>query len=440
VRGTARIYVSAVAALAIGLLTAACSSGHPQTPAEASASASASASAHAAQLSTELKITPANGSRGVNPSRGITVTATKGKVTNVTVTTSGDPVTGTLSGGGKKWHSAWTLNASQTYTVTATGTDASGQKITTTSRFRTLTPPSTFQTEIFEGSNQTYGVGMPIMLIFSQPITNRAAVERSLELTTSKPVIGGWYWDDSEHLYFRPRDYWPANTTVGFDGHLNGVEGARGVYGAADLTQTFNIGDSIIAVASTTTHRTQIYLNGRLAYQWPISTGRTTLPTPDGTYLSVEKAHPVRMIGGGPPGSAGYYNELVNYAVRFTFSGDYYHSAPWSVVNQGTSNVSHGCVNLPPAAAVTYYNLSIPGDPITVTASTAAGKWDDGWTEWFLTWSQYLKGSALDKAVQAGPQGSRFVSPASLPPDTATAPLGTSASANYYAGSANIGG
>jgi lipoprotein-anchoring transpeptidase ErfK/SrfK len=281
---------------------------------------------------------------------------------------------------------------------------------------------------------------MPIMLIFSQPITNRAAVERSLELTTSKPVIGGWYWDDSEHLYFRPRDYWPANTTVGFDGHLNGVEGARGVYGAADLTQTFNIGDSIIAVASTTTHRTQIYLNGRLAYQWPISTGRTTLPTPDGTYLSVEKANPVRMIGGGPPGSAGYYNELVNYAVRFTFSGDYYHSAPWSVVNQGTSNVSHGCVNLPPAAAVTYYNLSIPGDPITVTASTAAGKWDDGWTEWFLTWSQYLKGSALDKAVQAGPQGSRFVSPASLPADTATAPLGTSASANYYAGSANLGG
>jgi lipoprotein-anchoring transpeptidase ErfK/SrfK len=448
VRGTTRIYASVVAAVTIGLLTAACSSGPPQTPAQASASASASssaasaaASAHAALLASELKIAPANGSRGVNPSAGITVTATKGKVTNVTVAAPGGAtVSGALRDGGRVWHSTWALGVSQRYTVTATGTDGSGQRITTTSSFRTLAPASTFSTEIYEGSDQTYGVGMPIMLIFSQPITNRAAVERSLELTTSKPVIGGWYWDDSEHLYFRPRDYWPANTTVGFDGHLNGVEGARGVYGAADLTQTFNIGDSIIAVASTTTHRTQIYLNGRLAYQWPISTGRTTLPTPDGTYLSVEKANPVRMIGGGPPGSAGYYNELVNYAVRFTFSGDYYHSAPWSVVNQGTSNVSHGCVNLPPAAAVTYYNLSIPGDPITVTASTAAGKWDDGWTEWFLTWSQYLKGSALDKAVRAGPQGSRFVSPASLPADTATAPLGTSASANYYAGSANIGG
>jgi hypothetical protein len=37
---------------------------------------------------------------------------------------------------------------------------------------------------------------------------------------------------------------------------------------------------------------------------------------------------------GGKPGTAGYYNELANYAVRFTFSGDYYHSAPWSVIDQ----------------------------------------------------------------------------------------------------------
>ena len=437
-RGTARIYAG-IAAAAIGLLASGCSSGNPLTPAQASASASAAARAHAAQLAAELKITPANGSRGIDPSSHITVTATQGKVTNVTVKTSGNPVSGTLRANGKSWQSTWTLNAAQSYTVTAAGTDGSGQPITTTSTFRTLTPAQTFSTEIFEGSDQTYGVGMPIILTFSQPITNRAAVERSLRLTTSKPVIGSWYWDGSEHLDFRPRDYWPAGTTVSFDGRLNGVEGAKGVYGTADLTQTFYIGKSIIAVASTTTHKTQIYIDGKLTYDWPISTGRPSLPTPDGSYLSVEKNNPVRMIGGGPAGSPGYYNELVNWAVRFTFSGDYYHSAPWSVVDQGTTNVSHGCVNLPPEDAITYYNLSIPGDPITVTASTASGKWDDGWTEWFLPWSQYLKGSALGEAVEAGPQGSEFVSPSSLPADTASAPLGTSAAGNYFAGSANLG-
>ena len=437
----ARPYAAIAAAAAIGLLATACGGGHSPalSPAQVKAQAAASAKAHAAALAADLKITPSNGSHGVSPSAGISVAALKGTVTSVTVRTAGDAVSGRLSDDGKTWHSsARNLDVSQGYTVTATGT-VGGEKVTTTSTFRTLTPAQTFSTMIYEGYDQTYGVGMPIMLTFSQPITNKAAVERSLELTTSNPVIGAWYWDGDEHLYFRPRDYWPANTTVSFAGHLNGVEGAKGVYAAANLTQTFNIGRSMIAVASTTTHRTQIYINGQLAYQWPISTGRASLPTPDGTYLSVEKANPVRMIGGGAPGSAGDYDELVNYAVRFTFSGDYYHSAPWSVVNQGTSNVSHGCVNLPPDAAVTYYNLSIPGDPITVTNSTAAGKWDDGWTQWFLPWSEYLKGSALGQAVTAGPQGSTFVAPSSLPADTATAPLGTSAIGNYYAGSANLG-
>ncbi len=449
-RGSARrgSRVATIAAAAvIGLLATACSGGqaHPVSSAQAAASAKAQAAASAkaraaalAALAADLKITPSNGSRDADPSAGISVIAAKGTVTSVAVQSAGDQVPGRMTDGGKDWHSTWTLSPARSYTVTATGTDGSGHKITNTSTFRTLSPARTFSTEIYEGSGQTYGVAMPIMLTFSQPIKNRAAVERSLELTTSQPVIGAWYWDGDEHLDFRPRDYWPANTTVSFDGHLSGVQGARGVYGTADLTQSFTIGRSLVAVASTTSHYTQIYLNGKRIYQWPISTGRASLPTPDGTYVSVEKQNPVRMIGGGAPGSAGYYNELVNYAVRFTFSGDYYHSAPWSVIDQGSTNVSHGCVNLPPPDAATYYNMSIPGDPITVTNSTAAGRWDDGWTEWFLPWSQYLKGSALGLAVQAGPQGSTFVSPSALPADTATAPLQTSAAGNYYAGAAGL--
>jgi lipoprotein-anchoring transpeptidase ErfK/SrfK len=453
VRGTDRRpagrFAAAAAIAAIGLLASACSGGAKApsvSPSQSRAQASASASAHAAALAKDLKITPADGSHNVDPAAGITVTAVKGKVTNVTVTpsgstsssTSGGAVSGSLSDGGTSWRSDRNLSVSQSYTVTATGTAPSGEKITTTSTFKTLTPAATFSTHIFEGYKQSYGVGMPVILTFSHPITDKAAVERSLELTTSNPVVGAWYWDGDEQLYFRPRDYWPPNTTVSFTGHFNGVQGAKGVYGTHDLTQTFLIGRSLIAVASTTTHRTQIYLNGKMAYNWPASLGRPSLPTPDGTYLSVEKANPVRMVGGGPAGSSGHYDELVNYAVRFTYSGSYYHSAPWSVGAQGITNVSHGCVNLPPADAKIYYDMSVPGDPVTITASTAAGKWDDGWTVWFFPWSKFLKGSALGMAVQAGPQGSTFVAPDSLPADTATAPLETSAAGNYYAGSANI--
>ena len=426
-----RPFAAATLAAAASLLAAACAASNPvatQLNPEAVAGMPAQTAAK------YLAISPAPGTKDASPSGGITVRARGGgKVTSVTVHTGGNGVTGTLSGDGKTWHSTWALGTGQSYTVTATGTDSQGHPVTTTGTFRTLTPSRTFHTAIYEGQGATYGVGMPIMLTFDQPITNKAAVERSLQLTTSKPVVGAWYWDGNQQLDFRPRDYWPANTTVSFDGHLDGVEGAAGIYGTHDLTQTFSIGESVIAVASTSAHRTLIYVGGQLKYDWPISTGRATMPTPDGTYLSVEKGNPVRMVG-GKKGTAGYYNELVNWAVRFTYSGDYYHSAPWSVVDQGTTNVSHGCVNLPPEDAQLYYQMAIPGDPITITNSPKGGNWDDGWTEWFLSWSQYLKGSATGMAVEAGPQGSTFVSPSGLPADTGTIPLASSAVGNFLAG------
>ena len=406
----------------LALLVAACSApGHAQSARNAAK----------ARAAADMKITPANGTSDADPSAGITVTATHGTLKNVAVRTSGAAVAGSLSPDGKVWHTQWTLGTAQSYTVTATANEGSSGNLTTASSFRTLTPGQTFQTQIFEAYNQTYGVGMPIILTFSQPITNRAAVERTLELTTSKPVVGAWYWDDSERLYFRPQNYWPADTQVSLTGHLAGVEGAHGVYATANLTQSFDIGPSVIAVASTTAHRTQIYYNGTLRYNWPISTGKASTATPNGTYVTIEKENPVRMVG-GTPGTAGYYSELVPWSVRFTFSGDYYHDAPWSVDSQGNSNVSHGCVNLSPTDAETYYNLAVPGDPITITNSTKAGKWDDGWTEWFLTWPQYVKGSALGKAVKAGPDGSSFVDPSSVPA-ASTSPLEGPSPSNYAA-------
>ena len=426
-RAIRRPALTAAIATAAALLVTACTTS---SSVPSAAQRTASTTAQATQLAAELRITPADGGKDVNPTSGITVSALDGKVTNVTVKSSdGEPVTGTLAPDAKSWHSTWTLGVSQTYTVTATGTGTGGQQVTKTSTFRTLSPARTFETQIFEGYHQTYGVGIPIMLTFSQPIVDKAAVERSMEIATSRPVVGAWYWDGDEKLYFRPRDYWPANTTVSFTGHLNGVEAAPGLYGAHNLTQSFDIGRSLIAVASTNTHYTKIYLDGKLTYNWAISTGRPGLPTPNGTYLTVEKGNPVRMIGT----TADHYDEMVNFAVRFTYSGDYYHSAPWSVGEQGVTNVSHGCVNLSPAHAETFYNLAVPGDPITIVDSPQAGKWDDGWTPWFLTWSQYLHGSALHQAVAAGPQGSKFVDPSSLPASTATAPLGTSAPGNYNA-------
>jgi lipoprotein-anchoring transpeptidase ErfK/SrfK len=427
--------VAAVTVLA--LVAAGCSGGgHGTTQVSAAghtatagsgAGTGAGATSGGGVAAPRVTITPANGAKQADPSAGITVRAAGGTLDHVSVRTSGDAVTGSLSQGGMVWRSQWTLGVSQAYTVTATASGKGGT-VTATSAFRTLTPSQTFTTEIVEGYHQAYGVGMPIILYFSQRITDKAAVERALQLTTSVPVVGSWYWDDPCNMaptcvYFRPRDYWPSGATVSFTGHLDGVQGVPGVYGAHTLTQTFGIGASVIAVANTRIHRTQIYYNGKLRYNWPISSGRPGDDTPDGSYLTIEKANPVQMTGPG-------YSLSVPWSVRFTFSGDYYHDAYWSVGEQGFENVSHGCVNLAPADAETYYNLAVPGDPITVMGSPKGGTWGNGWTQWFLSWPQYLQGSALHQAVQAGPDGSTFVDPSMLPASTASAPLQTSPAGN----------
>ena len=401
---------------ALGLLVTACSGGAKKPVAGRGGHARGGAVAAAVRLS----ITPAGGSTDAAPNRGITVTAAGGRISRVVVRTGGDPVTGTLNAAGTVWRSAWTLNVSQRYAVVATAVGPAGRPVTQTKSFRTLTPRHTFRAQIVEGSGQTYGVGMPIILYFSRPIVDKAAVERSLQVSASKPVVGAWYWDGNCRvapvcLYFRTRGYWPTHTRVSFTGHLNGVEVAPGVYGHHTLTQTFAIGSSLRVVASTAGHYMNVYRGRKLLAHWPISSGRPGDDTPNGTYLTIEKANPVDMVGPG-------YSIEVPWSVRFTFSGDYLHDAYWSVGEQGFTNVSHGCVNMSPADAEVYYKMAVPGDPVKVTGSPRAGTWDDGWTVWFLPWSRWLRGSALHDAVRVGPDGSTFLSPTSPPAATVTPP------------------
>jgi lipoprotein-anchoring transpeptidase ErfK/SrfK len=410
-RGTGVVGVVLVSVMAV-----ACQSSPPggQPPQTSSAAIETPAPSEA-----RLTIAPGNHSTKVNPSTGISVEVTGGRLTNVTAQADGRAVAGEKGAGGTSWHSLWALQTGTHYSVQATAVDAEGRSVSKRSSFTTLAPSKTFSTTIFEGAGKTYGVGMPIILTFSAPITDKRAVERSLEIWTSERVVGAWYWDGDQTLYFRPRTYWPADTTVRFVGHLDGVEGAQGLFGVHTLTQRFEIGRSLIAVAGTRTHHLEVYLDGKLFADWPISTGKAGDDTPNGTYLTMDKTNPEEMIGPG-------YDILVPWSVRFTLSGDFIHDAYWSVNDQGFANVSHGCVNLSPDHAETYYNLALQGDPVTITGSPRAGRWGNGWTVWFLGWHDLVDGTATHQAVRAGPNGSSFVAPSTLRPSHARSPLKTS--------------
>ena len=404
--------LAALAALLV-LAASACSASSTGPAGSTSASPSPSPTLSAAHI----RISPANGIRQAKPGHGITVTVRDGTLVSVTAKSSGGAIAGELDPAATTWQSRWALATGRQFVVRATAVDAEGRRITKMSRFRTLTPTTTASVQIFEGHNVTYGVGMPVMLSFSKPVEDKQAVERALVLTSSKKVVGAWYWDSDQALWFRPRAYWPQHIELSFTGHLDGVQISPGVYATHTLRQNWSIGRSLIAVASASGHQMKVYKDRKLYATWPISTGRPGKETPNGAYLSIEKANPQHMVGPD-------YDLQVPFSVRFTWSGDFIHAAPWSVGSQGYANVSHGCVNLAPSRAQTYYEWSIPGDPITVSGSPKAGKWDDGYTMWFLSWKDLVKGSALHKAVRVGPDGSTWVRPSELKPSHAKAPLG----------------
>ncbi len=365
-----------------------------------------------------MTILPSTGSHAVRPGAGITVKAAHGQLRAVTVTAGkGRQLRGVLADHGTVWKSEWPLQLSTRYTVLATAAGTNGRRVTATSSFTTLSPRRVVHVTMIETSHQRYGVGMPIALTFSHAVTNRKAVERALSVTTSKPVVGAWYWDGNTSVAFRPRSYWTPGTKVSFTGHLAGIEVAKGVYATHDVHVSFSIGPSLIARVSTVTHYMDIYYKGRLFGHWAISTGRPGDDTSDGHYLTIEKGNPTYMTGPG-------YALWVPWAVRFTWSGEYIHDAYWSVWAQGSINVSHGCVNTSPAHAETYYKMELPGDPVIVTGSPRPGTWDNGWTEWFLSWPKYVRGSALHKAVVAGPKGSAFVSPSTVEAPAMVGPRG----------------
>jgi lipoprotein-anchoring transpeptidase ErfK/SrfK len=373
----------------------------------------------------QLTISPANGSQGVLPGSTIVVSARHGKLRHVTVATAAGLVSGHMAADGT-WRSAERLTTGTKYTVSATAVGMNRKKVTTSSVFQTLTPRHTFHATITtlgtdpnissEIADSQFGVGIPITIMFSHPVSNRAAVERAIQVRTSKPVVGAWHWQDAKTVIFRPRQYWPQYTTVQVDGNFDGVQVAPGVYGDRDVHLSFSIGPSLIVVASTRTHYMKVYYKNRLFGRWAISTGRPGDDTPNGTYLTTFKNNPQLMTGPG-------YSLEVPWSVDFTYSGSFIHDAYWSVGEQGLTNVSHGCVNTSPAHAEIYYKIEHPGDPVTVTGSPAPGRPGNGWTEWFMSWSQWLRGSATGEAVVAGPAGSSLVSPASLTAATAGAPL-----------------
>ena len=98
---------------------------------------------------------------------------------------------------------------------------------------------------------------------------------------------------------------------------------------------------------------------------------------------------------GIPAGSPEAYKITTQWNLRLTWTGEFIHSAPWSVGAQGSQNVSHGCTNMSPANAEWMFNNSKMGDVVTFTGSNRAFKPEEGIGVWVYTYDGWKAQSAL---------------------------------------------
>jgi lipoprotein-anchoring transpeptidase ErfK/SrfK len=390
------VAVAAVAALA--LVSGCQNDAKAQTPAgRGSGSSSSSSSSSSGPVS--LAITPADGSPPVAPNTQVTVTAQGGPIASVTVKdTKSRTIAGSLSADGLTWTASRYLRPSTSYTVQATSQSGASGK----SRFATFAAKITATYHVLPGSGSVVGIGMPLIVQFDSPVADSAKddVERNLSVTTSPAVGGSWGWLNDQQVMYRSARYWTTGTTISLKANLAGVKTGTGKYVGSDASTSFKIGSAMKSFVNMKTHQMKVYKNGKLLRTLPVSTGRPGPKTETRYGIKVIVAkEPTHIMDstsiGIPKGSPGYYRITTHWDMRLTWSGEFLHSAPWSVGAQGNTNVSHGCTNLSPSNAIWLYDISKIGDVVKYTGSSRALEQGNGYTLWNYSWADWEKRSAL---------------------------------------------
>ncbi|MEO6411576.1 MAG: Ig-like domain-containing protein [Pedococcus sp.] len=394
-----------VAALAAVTLLTACS-GSVDSPATdnvaAGSSSSSSSSSSAPPTPAELTISPAKDATGVLPSEPVVVKATTGTLGEVTVVDAkGRKVAGDLGTDGS-WTSSARLAPSAAYTVTATATGLDGTPSTTTSTFNTL-KPKVVATYGILNSGETVGVGMPASIQFDSPVATakmRGEVEKLVKVTTSPKQAGAWGWLDNRQLMWRPASYWQPGTKVTISAPLTGVQTGEGKWVGNDDNASFTVGSSMISTVDIKRHVMTVTRGGKVINTIPISAGRPgpETETRSGIKVIIRKEGTVIMDSttiGIKKGQPGYYKIKTQSAMRVTWTGEYLHSAPWSVGAQGSANVSHGCVNMSPANAAWMYANSKAGDVVKFTGSSRQFLPSEGIGVWQYSFANWKAQSAL---------------------------------------------
>jgi lipoprotein-anchoring transpeptidase ErfK/SrfK len=378
----------------LGVLLAGCNSGHLSAPAPAAHQTAAPLPPPVAVITSD----PVNQAANISPLATITVTVTRGKLGEVSVANpQGTPVAGQLQPDSTTWKTTEPLGYGKTYTISATAVGDDNRQVRSTSTFSTIAPRTLAFPSINPLNGETVGVGQPISIYFDEPITDRQAAENAITVTTDPPAEGAFYWFSKKEVHWRPQQFWDPGTHVTVDIHDYGKDFGNGVYGEQDRTSHFTIGDALVATADGAAHQMTVAINGRLVRTMPISMGKPDTPSAKGVHVVTER-NATKVMDSTTFGLAldapGGYIAKVKWATRISNSGEFVHSAPWSVAQQGNSNVSHGCINLSPDNAKWFFDNAKKGD-VVINVNTGGPdlKPYDGFGDWQVPWGQWVSGN-----------------------------------------------
>ncbi len=393
--------IAGATALALAFLSlAACDADSPLPGAsdepQASDSTSPAASTSEAKLDTNL---PKN-TKSVPVDILLEVTATDATLKKVRVTSPAGNVPGRQSGDRTSWTAGDRLEPGTTYTMTTLAEDAEGESVRKRGTFTTqaLTLDEQTYPSVAPLQGETVGVGMPVIVTFDVPVTNKREFEKNMKVTSKPAQPGTWHWMSDNEAHWRPKAYWKAGTDVSVDIDINGVSAGNGIYGQEDRVVDFEIGDAHIYKVDMKTHQMKVFSNGKLLRTIPITTGeQPAFTTRSGVKVIMEKFDSKRMNSEtvGITGTEAYDIDNVQWAMRVTNSGEFIHAAPWSVGSQGYANVSHGCTGMSTDNAGWLYSMSVRGDVVEYTGSDRPMEDGNGYADWNMGFKEYKQGSAL---------------------------------------------
>lgn len=395
-RRTRRTAVAVVGAVLVGVMTfvTACAGGSAGDADEVPIDSNPLA----ALIKPTVSSSVVDGGVGFSPIDPVTVSVVNGKLDSVTLRNpDGVAVEGVLAPDGTTWANSEPLGYSRKYTLETVAYGLGGAA-TSVATFTTSAPGNLTQPYVLPGEGSVVGIGQPVAVQFDEDIPDRRAAEAAITIVTNPPVEGAFYWLSNREVRWRPESYWAPGTTVTVDVKAYGRDLGDGLFGQSDVHSSFTIGDAVIIDVDDNTKTVVVNRNGSAIMSMPTSMGKDSTPTPNGVYTIGDRFDHMIMDSstyGVAADSPQGYRTPVDWATRMSYSGIFFHSAPWSLGDQGVRNVSHGCLNLSPANAKWIFDNTKRGD-IVVVRNTVGGilEGTEGLGDWNIPWATWKAGNA----------------------------------------------